>query len=239
LPHVFVCRKCGKTYTEEEFAREKFCRVDGTFLTPKPVQTRLTETTGQQRRIHTEPSLRHLNVPLRRSASNEIKRRKQETAGDEPNEQVILKPIPCISYIDPHNIRKLIEKEQYSSFEKFTLNLKAQEIKKIGAIDKLISMDMLRARIDAHPYQMKVALSVLQEMNTNAILADEVGLGKTIEAGIIMKELLLRGMVNSVLIIVPRAFCPNGNEKWRKSLARDLSLQVTKRNSSTLMRTTE
>lgn len=100
-------------------------------------------------------------------------------------------PVPYINYTDPHNMRKLLENDQYSSLEKFRLNLKAQEIKRIGVIDKLIAMDVLRTKIDAHPYQMKVALAVLQEMNANAILADEVWLGKTIEAGIIMKELLI------------------------------------------------
>lgn len=121
-----------------------------------------------------------------------------------------------ITYSDPNNIRALIQREQYSSLIKFRLNLSAQEIKRIGTIDKLISMDVLRTKIDAHPYQMKVALSVLQEMNTNAILADEVGLGKTIEAGIIMKELLVRGIVNTVLIIVPRSLLRQWKAEMRE-----------------------
>ena len=121
-----------------------------------------------------------------------------------------------ISYNDPYDIRKMIINGKFSSYEKFKLNLKAQEIKRIGAIDKLISMDVLRAKIDAHPYQMKVALTVLQEMNTNAILADEVGLGKTIEAGIIMKEFLVRGIVNTVLIIVPRSLLTQWKMEMRE-----------------------
>jgi SNF2 family DNA or RNA helicase len=129
-----------------------------------------------------------------------------------PNE---LKPMPFINYTDPHNIRKLVETRQFSSLEKFRLNLKAQDIKRIGVIDKLIAMDVLRTKIDAHPYQMKVALSVLQEMNVNAILADEVGLGKTIESGIIMKELIVRGIVNSVLIIVPKSLL----QQWKREMA--------------------
>jgi len=134
---------------------------------------------------------------------------------DESNVSKELRPVPYISYTDPHNMRKLAENGQYSSLEKFRLNLKAQEIKRIGFIDKLIAMDVLRTKIDAHPYQMKVALSVLQEMNVNAILADEVGLGKTIEAGIIMKELLIRGIVTSVLIIVPKSLML----QWKREMA--------------------
>ena len=107
-----------------------------------------------------------------------------------------------ISYSDPNHIRSLITKQNYSGFEKFKLNLDAYNFKRLVSIDKLLSMDILRTKIDAHPYQMKVALSVLRDMNTNAILADEVGLGKTIEAGMIVKELLLREVIRSVLIIV-------------------------------------
>ena len=40
-------------------------------------------------------------------------------------------------------------------------------------------------------------------MNGKAILADEVGLGKTIEAGLILKEYMIRGLVKKVLILVP------------------------------------
>ncbi|MDP3640633.1 MAG: DEAD/DEAH box helicase, partial [Nanoarchaeota archaeon] len=119
-----------------------------------------------------------------------------------------------ISYSDPNHIRGLIQKTKFSPFSKFKLNLEAYELKKCTSIDKLLSMDILRAKIDAHPYQMKVALTVLKDMNTNAILADEVGLGKTIEAGIILKELLLREVIHSVLIIVPKALLT----QWRDEL---------------------
>jgi SNF2 family DNA or RNA helicase len=45
-------------------------------------------------------------------------------------------------------------------------------------------------------------------------LADEVGLGKTIEAGIVLKEYLLRGAVRTVLVLVPASLC----EQWRAEL---------------------
>ncbi len=119
-----------------------------------------------------------------------------------------------ISYSDPNHIRGQIQKNNYSNFKKFRLNLRAYDLKKFNPIDKLISMDILRTKIDAHPYQMKVALSVLRDMNTNAILADEVGLGKTIEAGMILKELILREVIHSVLIIVPKALL----NQWKDEL---------------------
>jgi len=126
-----------------------------------------------------------------------------------------------ISYSDLNHIRGQIQKNNYSGFQKFKLNLKAYDLKKFNTIDKLISMDILRTKIDAHPYQMNVALSVLRDMNTNAILADEVGLGKTIEAGMILKELILREVIHSVLIIVPKALLNQWKDELREKFGED------------------
>jgi SNF2 family DNA or RNA helicase len=53
------------------------------------------------------------------------------------------------------------------------------------------------------PHQLEVAKQVVENMNGKAILADEVGLGKTIEAGLVLKEYMIRGLVKKVLILVP------------------------------------
>src|SRR5690625_2924799 len=52
-------------------------------------------------------------------------------------------------------------------------------------------------------HQIDAAKKVINEMDGRAILADEVGLGKTIEAGLILKEYLFRNLVKKVLILVP------------------------------------
>ena len=119
-----------------------------------------------------------------------------------------------VSYLDPGKIKDQIKKKHFSSFKQFQLNLLAQQTKLTRSFDKLIALNLIRTKIDAHPYQMEVAKTVLQDMNTNAILGDEVGLGKTIEAGIIMKELLVRGFIRSVLILVPTGL----KEQWKTEM---------------------
>ncbi|MGD6850689.1 MAG: DEAD/DEAH box helicase [Candidatus Bathyarchaeia archaeon] len=109
------------------------------------------------------------------------------------------------SYLDPHNLRNNIQKNNYTPFEKFLLNLEAAKIKQTDKIDRLIATDAIRTKLIPYNFQLHTALQVINEMNGNAILADEVGLGKTIEAGLIMKELLLREEVNSVLIVAPKS----------------------------------
>lgn len=60
-----------------------------------------------------------------------------------------------------------------------------------------------RAGVIPYPHQLETARRVLFEMGGRAILADEVGLGKTIEAGLVIKECLLRGIARKVLILTP------------------------------------
>ncbi|MFW6381576.1 MAG: DEAD/DEAH box helicase [Bacillota bacterium] len=53
------------------------------------------------------------------------------------------------------------------------------------------------------PHQLTTARRVIEQMDGRAILADEVGLGKTIEAGLVLKEYLVRGLVKKFIILVP------------------------------------
>lgn len=57
--------------------------------------------------------------------------------------------------------------------------------------------------LDMHRYQVESALEVVDRLQGRAILADEVGLGKTIEAGLIIAELKARNLIDRVLILVP------------------------------------
>ncbi|MGN6173313.1 MAG: hypothetical protein ACTHPS_10210, partial [Streptosporangiaceae bacterium] len=58
-------------------------------------------------------------------------------------------------------------------------------------------------RFTPFDYQLQAARSALRRMRGRAILADEVGLGKTIEAGLILVELRQRGLADRTLVITP------------------------------------
>ena len=71
------------------------------------------------------------------------------------------------------------------------------------------------SRLDPKPYQIFVAHRALQDVHPRYLLADEVGLGKTIEAGLILKELEARGLGEKILIVVPASL----RDQWRGEMA--------------------
>src|SRR2546427_4716777 len=81
------------------------------------------------------------------------------------------------------------------------LRREAERIALVPGFERLITLDA--NAIKALPHQIDVAQRVLRHMSGRAILADEVGLGKTIEASIIYKELAIRGLARRVLILTP------------------------------------
>ena len=79
-----------------------------------------------------------------------------------------------------------------------------------------------RLRFEPFGYQLGAAEAVLQRMRGRAILADEVGLGKTIEAGVILSELYLRRLAQRVLILAPAGLVG----QWAEELDRKFALPV-------------
>lgn len=84
----------------------------------------------------------------------------------------------------------------------FRLAYEAERSGLIRSFDELLCLTHLPNLVPME-HQIHTAKKVLTEMRGRAILADEVGLGKTIEAGLILKEYLIRGLIKKVLILVP------------------------------------
>ena len=81
------------------------------------------------------------------------------------------------------------------------------------SFDSLITIE--HNRVDELPHQLRVIKRVLKNMRGRALLADEVGLGKTIEAGLIMEEMAARGLIRRVLAIVPSHLA----EQWKEEMS--------------------
>jgi SNF2 family DNA or RNA helicase len=87
--------------------------------------------------------------------------------------------------------------------------------------DTFLSVPALR--FTPFDYQLQAARSALRRMRGRAILADEVGLGKTIEAGLILAELRLRGLAGRTLVITPAGLVA----QWQEELERKFGVPTT------------
>lgn len=98
------------------------------------------------------------------------------------------------------------------SYKKFRLALVTRHHRLAHLHDDLVSLG--HSRVDIKPHQVGVVHRVITSYPHRFLLCDEVGLGKTIEAGMILKELRTRKIVKRCLIIVP----PSLRRQWQFEL---------------------
>ncbi len=89
------------------------------------------------------------------------------------------------------------------------------------------------SRLSLLPHQIAVAHHLLDTGQARYILADEVGLGKTIEAGIYIKEMLARNLASRVLIITPASI----TGQWEFELENKFNLKFTRLKSAVVKNT--
>src|SRR2546425_12471031 len=80
-----------------------------------------------------------------------------------------------------------------------------------------------QGRIDPNPHQIDAVIFALKRIpEGGCILADEVGLGKTIEAGLVLSQLRAEGAASRILLVVPKPLVG----QWQDELYRLFSIQA-------------
>jgi SNF2 family DNA or RNA helicase len=97
--------------------------------------------------------------------------------------------------------------------ELYRLRLQAEHAVLVAGFDELICLDTLN--FTPFDYQVRAAQIMLRRFRGRGMFCDEVGLGKTIEAGLVLKEYCLRNVTQRLLILTPAALV----EQWREELA--------------------
>lgn len=78
-----------------------------------------------------------------------------------------------------------------------------------------------RSGISIEDYQLDPLVRAIDMARTNLLIADDVGLGKTIEAGLVIQEMLLRHRARTILVLCPSSL----QEKWRTEMAEKFGLE--------------
>ncbi|MFZ0258194.1 MAG: SNF2-related protein [Gammaproteobacteria bacterium] len=90
----------------------------------------------------------------------------------------------------------------------------------LQGFDELLCLPLLRG-VQTYWYQIETVRKVLKTFRGRVLLADEVGLGKTIEAGMVLKEYLLRSMVERFLVLTPASLVGQWQEELQTKFGID------------------
>ena len=102
-------------------------------------------------------------------------------------------------------------------------NLRYSTLMQQARLANLPVRGMLSPRVALIPHQFYIANEIASRFAPRVLLADEVGLGKTIEAGLIINQQLTTGKASRILIIVPPAL----TFQWFVEMIRRFNLQFT------------
>ena len=112
------------------------------------------------------------------------------------------------------NLSDPFERLRQNIFGHYTEYLKDNTTFKIRSSNNSTISSLKASKTIFKPYQFKPLLKFLNSDNKRILIADEVGLGKTIEAGHIMLELKARGEFKNALVVCPMAL----KAKWATEL---------------------
>jgi SNF2 family DNA or RNA helicase len=110
-------------------------------------------------------------------------------------------------------IAKAFQSGSFSPLREIKLLIDYTHLTIQGGFDELLCLNAIEG-VERYWYQIETVKKVLKYFRGRVLLCDEVGLGKTIEAGMALKEYLMRGMIRNVLILTP----PSLISQWKEEM---------------------
>lgn len=121
-------------------------------------------------------------------------------------------PLPVVApvHVEALDVQALtsLMKQQPSLPFQVAHVLRAHTLASLQQFEELLSLSSLHG-VETYTYQIETVRRVLRMLGGRALLADEVGLGKTIEALMVLREYQLRGLARRVLILAPAPLVPH------------------------------
>jgi SNF2-related domain len=122
--------------------------------------------------------------------------------------------------LDPNDWSPLLAKT-FGGPQRLGAYLRSTEWRTATAADRKLFQAPFRAGIRLDSYQLLPLAKALDLPRVNLLIADDVGLGKTIEAGLIVRELLLRRRVEMIVVAAPASMLL----QWQDELARWMAMR--------------
>ncbi|MDD0824444.1 RNA polymerase-associated protein RapA [Mannheimia sp. AT1] len=137
------------------------------------------------------------------------------------NEEAVLPEMQLDAKISFSKPQDRLFSAQIDRSDRFALRFKALEHQQAQFQSPLRGLRGIRASLI--PHQLHIAKEVGQRLSPRVLLADEVGLGKTIEAGMILQQQLFSGRAERVLVLVPESL----QHQWLVEMLRRFNLKFS------------
>ena len=124
--------------------------------------------------------------------------------------------------LDPNDWSPLLTKS-FEGPQRLGAYLRSTEWRTATAADRKLFQAPFRAGIRLDSYQLLPLAKALELPRVNLLIADDVGLGKTVEAGLIVRELLLRRRIDMIVVAAPASMLL----QWQDELAQKFGLDFT------------
>ncbi len=191
---------------------ERYCQYEINHIELKKKNSRIdrTATLKQQRpqqKKNKPVSEKKQAIPAQAPAQQKNSQPARPTAKPAPT------AIPVTITVDTDSFTSALGQGETVQPQALQVTIDALRISFRNSFEQLICLPLLN-NIKSFWYQEETVRKVLKTFHGRAMLADEVGLGKTVEAGMVLKEYIERGMVKNVLILTPTPLV----SQWKEEL---------------------
>ena len=174
-----------------------------------------------QAQLETKQKLAATDLPIETSKDENRQKEPKEIISYPENDDVpgshvdksSLPEIPIYIQVNPVAFKESLVDGHITSLENYQLTIEGHRIRFKETFESLICLNSLK-NVRSFWFQEETARKILKTFHGRALLADEVGLGKTIEALMVLKEYIQRGMVKSALILTPTPLV----SQWKEEL---------------------
>ena len=175
-----------------------------------------------QAQLETTQKLAAINSPIETVREANRQRESKDIIAhpenaDIPENHIDKSPLPEIPIsiqVDTESFKEALANGNPASLENYELTLEGHRIRFKETFESLICLNSLK-NVRSFWFQKETARKILKTFHGRALLSDEVGLGKTIEALMVLKEYIQRGMVKSAIILTPTPLVSQWKEEMK------------------------
>lgn len=131
---------------------------------------------------------------------------------------------PARSVVHEQGLPTTLSADQFDAPRTFAAYLDALRWGALTSADTSTLQAPFRSSASVEAYQLEPLRRAIESPRANMLLADDVGLGKTIEAGLVVQELLLRHRARSVIVVCPAGLVIKWQEEFRDKFGLDFQI---------------